>query len=129
MIVLDAGVLIAYLSTDDRHHLAVSTWLADHVIDDFGAPVLTLGESLVHAIAAGEDARARNALHRLAVSPIPALPGDEWEFARVRGEAGLRMPDAVVLATAERGGDQLATTDHRLAKVAADRGVVAHLLG
>jgi predicted nucleic acid-binding protein len=51
---------------------------------------------------------------------------DAVALARVRAATGLKMPDALVVHTAERFGGSVATTDARLAAAAESRGLVVH---
>ncbi|MBO9578440.1 MAG: type II toxin-antitoxin system VapC family toxin [Microbacteriaceae bacterium] len=129
MITLDAGVLIAYLRPEDGHHAAAVEWLAANVLDEFGVSVVTLAEALVHPAEAGVVDTARRSLEKLGIMPVPAVAGEEARIARVRAETRLRMPDAIVVHTAEAVGGGLATTDARVARAAQARGIEAHLVG
>jgi predicted nucleic acid-binding protein len=53
---------------------------------------------------------------------------DAAGIAEVRAATRLRMPDAIVLYTAERHGAELVTTDRVLARAATERSVPATLL-
>ena len=126
MITLDAGVVIAYLNQDDAHHARVSDWLSAHVHDEYATSVITLAEVLVRPSALGHASTAHRALSLLGVTPIEAVAGDELEIAAVRAATRLRLPDAIVIHTAERLGGGLSTTDLALARAAIARGIPVH---
>jgi predicted nucleic acid-binding protein len=128
VIVFDAGVLIAHLDPDDVFHSAATGFMEECEDFDFGASALTVAECLVHAVAAGRSTTVLGAFERLTLVQFDVNVGDAYGVAEVRAATKLRMPDAVVLFTAERHGAELATTDHVLARAAAARGVTATLL-
>ncbi len=128
MIVFDAGVLIAHLSTDDKFHAAAETFLDEHEEFEFVVHNLTVDECLVHAAAHGRTTTVLSALERLTFVQADLTRAETVGIAEVRAATGLRMPDAIVLHTAETTGRELVTTDRVLARTAEERGVVAHLL-
>lgn len=123
MITLDAGVVIGYLNPDDEHHVRVREWVAVHMRDEYAASVITLAEALVRPSALGHASTARRAFELLGVTPIEAAVGDEFGIASVRAATRLRLPDAIVVYTAERIGGGLATTDAAMTRAARARGV------
>lgn len=128
MIVLDAGVLIAHLRADDPFHESASGFLDESEELEWGVSAMTLAESLIHAARAGRGVSVLGALERLAIMQLPFAGGDALGLAEVRAATRLKMPDALVLYTAERAGAGLVTTDQLLAQAAEARSVTAHLL-
>lgn len=128
MIVLDAGVLIGHLRTDDPYHDACTAFLDENEELDWGVSAVTLAECLIHAAKAGRGVSVLGTLERLAVLQLPLTGADALGLAEVRAASALKMPDAIVLYTAERTGAELVTTDRSLALAAGVRGVTAHLL-
>lgn len=125
-IVLDAGVLIALLESADAHHAWSERLIAAHAPVRLAASVLTFAESLVRAAAVGHASSADQALRRLGVQGISLDAEHAVALAATRAASGLKMPDAVVLFTAERMTAALATTDATLARIALQRGLAVY---
>lgn len=124
MIILDASVLIAYLDSDDDHHMAAETLLAGAVYDDFGASPLTLAEVLV--VPAREDRLepTQRALRDLEVQELPFPPGTAVRLAQLRVSTGLKMPDCCVLLAADvAAAATVASFDDQLARAAVGRNL------
>ena len=121
MIVLDASVLIAYLDSEDRHHVAAEALLAEAVNDDLGANSLTLAEVLVVPAQGGRLDLAQTVLHDLEVAELPFPADTAVKLAQLRADTGLKMPDCCVLLAAEDSRARVACFDDRLALVAEDR--------
>lgn len=121
-LILDASVLIGLLDTADAHH----TVAVDEVeaADQAGTPLLTpasaYSEALVPFARAGRvrDAREAIAAMGIAVTPLTATIAEHAAELRARHDR-LRLPDAIVLATARDLSAALLTYDDRLARVAA----------
>lgn len=128
MIVFDAGVLIAHLQSTDAFHQRVQEFMEENEEFDFGATALTVAECLVHATEAGRVTTALGIFERLMLVQFAIEPADAAGIAEIRARTGLRVPDALVLYTAERRGAELVTTDRALARAAAARGIKATLL-
>ena len=128
MIVLDASALVAFSKPSDQHHEAA--------VQEFGANLgnlaissLTLAEFLVHPAQADRAASTYEDLTSpggLAIQVIdaPLVNGRPWpvHLAHVRAETRLKMPDAVVLATALAVGGKVLTYDATLARAAKTLG-------
>ena len=128
MIVLDAGVLIGHLRSDDAFHRAATEFLEANEEFDWGLSCMTLAECLVTAAREGRGVSVLGTLERLEILPLDLTRRDTLGLAEVRAATGLRMPDAIVVYTAEAHGSELVTTDRALARAAESRGVTAHLL-
>ena len=100
--VLDAGVLIGFLDSDDHHHQAARTTPSEMIEQrqQIALPASAFSEALVGPARRDEDAvsLAREAVERL---PIEIAPLDEKvaiEAARLRAtHRSLRLPDALVI--------------------------------
>ncbi|MFT4050664.1 MAG: type II toxin-antitoxin system VapC family toxin [Microbacterium sp.] len=128
MIVLDAGVLIALFNAEDLHHAAVTSFLAANIEGPFVTNVLALAEGLVHPTARGDAAESERFFDSLGLHVLTVPNDAAVALAEVRHATRLRMPDAVVVFTAEHLGARIVTTDRALARAAGDRGLVVHLL-
>ena len=123
MIVLDAGVLIAYLDSDDNHHVAAEALLVGAIDDDLGANPLTLAEVLVVPARDGRLESAQTVLRELEVDELPFPRDTAVRLAQLRASTGLKMPDCCVLLAAEDAGAAVASFDDRLAHTAEDRNL------
>lgn len=116
LIVLDAGVLIALLDSDDPHHGAARASLEVHLDEDLRVPAHTLAEALVHPMRAGKDREARQLIAGLeiAVDPIDETVAVTAARLRARHGRALRVPDALVIAYADvRRAQRILTADAR----------------
>lgn len=129
MIVLDSGVLIAYLNGADAHHERVRSFLLQHADETFSVAAMTFAECLVHPVRADALHPALTALMALELDVEDMRERDAVPLARLREETRLKLPDAAVLHTAMVAGCSLATTDEALAQAAGRVGVVTHGLG
>ena len=123
MIVLDASVLIAYLDSDDNHHVAAEALLVGAIDDDLGANPLTLAEVLVVPALDGRLESAQTVLRELEVDELPFPRDTAVRLAQLRASTGLKMPDCCVLLAAEDAGAAVASFDDRLAHTAEDRNL------
>ena len=126
MIVLDSGILIAYANPDDAHHRGVMAFLGDASDEPFSITALTLAEALIHPVRADIVGETLKVFMTLGLDVEDMREVDAVPLARVRAATGLKMPDALVIHTAERFGGAVATTDARLAAAAEGRGLVVH---
>lgn len=115
LVVVDASVVIAHLTEDDRHHEVASAALVSHRDDDVRMPASAYAEALVRPVRLGAEARAHEAVRALhiAIAEIGTAVAEEAARLRARHHS-LRLPDALVIAHAEvLGADELLTTDAR----------------
>ncbi|MCL2595000.1 MAG: PIN domain-containing protein [Promicromonosporaceae bacterium] len=126
MIVLDASVVIAYLETTDPHHEAAVRFMAA-VIEELAISSVTLAEVLVGRIDDGTERQVRDAITEVMAVQVLVNADDEWplDLARAKAKFRLRMPDAIVLASAMRAGGTVATFDKRLRTAASAAGCLA----
>lgn len=116
---LDAGVIIAFLDADDSHHDAATSALAnalDHA-DRLSIAASALAECLVGPARRGAKSveLVRTAIGRLPVSVVllDEVIATRAAVLRARHRT-LKLPDALVIATAETtGAGRLITTDRK----------------
>ncbi|MDN5859039.1 MAG: PIN domain-containing protein [Pseudonocardia sp.] len=123
MIVLDAGVLIAYLDAEDAHHERAVTLLAREIDDEFGANSLTLAEVLVVPARDNQLDATRAVLDELEVQELPFPDDTAVTLALLRAGTGLKMPDCCVLLAAQQHHARLASFDDRLTQAAGTRDI------
>ena len=111
---VDAGVVIALLDPDDEHHGAARNCFAEHESDRLLLAASAYAEALVAPARVGrtDEVRARIA-ELIEVLPLDAETAEV--AARLRAtHPALRLPDALVLASAEiTQADVVLTTDRR----------------
>jgi predicted nucleic acid-binding protein len=129
MIVFDAGVLIALANADDTFHRKAVGFVERHEEAEFAASVVNLSESLVRPAMADRGGELWDLFERFGIIPIDLVGTDVLGVATVRAATRLRMPDAIVVYTAEKHRAELVTTDHTVARAAAARDIIVHDLG
>ena len=119
LIHLDAGVVIGLLDADDAHHESATAALA-HVIrtgDRLAMAASAFAECLVGPKSRGPKAVAvvDALVERLPIEIVDLDRGIAHTAASLRARhSGLRLPDALVIATAiEHSADELLTTDRK----------------
>jgi len=111
---LDSSVVVAFLDRDDDLHeaadRAVRQAAAEHQL---GVSVITVAEVLAGAKHGHHDEDlVRRFFTQAVASRLPVDEAIAERAAELRGaRAGLRMPDALILATADRVGDVVLTGD------------------
>ena len=119
-LILDASVLIGLLDTADAHHAATlrDVEQADEEHRALHAPANAYSETLVAFARAGRMSEARRAIMGMGITVL-ALTGAIAELvAELRAQhRSLRLPDALVLATARHHDAELLTYDERLARL------------
>ncbi len=134
LIVLDAGVVIAVLDANDARHVAAMAAVAAAMDrgDDLVLPASAYAEILVAPHRRGPEAVATvdAFLDALPAAIEPATRVVAARAARLRAAHGtaLRLPDALVIATAlALGADLVITTDGRWPSVPVPVEVVGTL--
>jgi predicted nucleic acid-binding protein len=119
LIHLDAGVLIGFLDGNDAHHDASRATIAGALdrVDRLATAASALAECLVGPARRGEDAVAivHDLVRRLPIEVVSLDVEIATAAARLRARhRSLRLPDALVIATASvADADRLVTTDRR----------------
>jgi predicted nucleic acid-binding protein len=115
LIVLDASVVIAFLDPGDRLHEPAVHALAAHQHDELVIPASVHAEILVGPYRSGAKAvtAVESFLSDFSVRTKPVNDMIARAAARLRSRSkSLRLPDALVLATAaELGADEVLTGD------------------
>lgn len=104
LVVLDASAIIAFLDPDDALHDAAVQTLAKHQHDELLIPSTVYAEILVAPYRRGGEAVAEVEafLADFAVRIEPTTPAIARAAAKLRSASrSLRLPDALVLATAD----------------------------
>lgn len=120
-LILDASVLIGLLDSADTHH--------DRAIDDVeGAdregrqlllPASAYSETLVAFARARRLEEARRAITAMGITIVSLTDTIAERAAELRARhTRLRLPDAIVLATAQEMGGNLLSYDRRLSQLA-----------
>jgi len=132
MLILDNSVLVGYSKPTDAHHAQAVSIIAAH-LGSLVIHSLTLAEYMVHPVRLGTVdehwAWLTGSLDddNLQIRVVDA-PGERWpiHLARVRTMTSLKMPDAVVLATALALGGHVASFDEGLRTAARRHGALLH---
>ena len=117
LIHLDAGVIIGLLNADDDHHGSASAALAraQHDRDRFAMAASAFADCLVGPARRGDRAVTvvEQLFERLPIEIVVLDAATAHTAATLRARhKRLRLPDALVIATAIRGAaDELITTD------------------
>lgn len=104
IVVLDASVVIALLDAGDTHHLAAVAAVERARRDTLVLPASAYAEVLVDPWRRGVDAVSviRTFVTDLGIRIEPLSPDIAERAARLRAQhRGLRLPDTLVLATAD----------------------------
>lgn len=120
-LILDASVLVGLLDTQDSHH--------DRAVDEVEQadrnrqPLLTAASAYSEALIAFARARrltdAREAIAGMGITIVPLTARIAELAAELRARHdSLRLPDALVLATAQQHNGSLVTHDECLARTA-----------
>jgi predicted nucleic acid-binding protein len=118
-LILDASVLIGLLDTADTHH--------DRAVDDVEAadregrrlllPASAYSETLVAFARARRLEEARRAITAMGITIVPLTDTIAERAAELRARhSALRLPDAIVLATAQEMGGSLLSYDRKLSQ-------------
>ena len=123
-LILDASVLIGLLDTEDSHHdrAVEAVDQADRADHQLLTPASAYSEALIAFARAGRVEDARNAIAGMGITVVPLTAPTAEHAAELRAlHDSLRLPDALVLATAHEHGGVLLTYDERLARTARQR--------
>lgn len=120
-LILDASVLIGLLDADDAHHASAVNQVeaADRAGENLLTPASAYSEALVAFARAGRLPDAREAVAGMGIEVIPLTAAVAERAAELRAEHDrLRLPDAIVLATAQNEPGRLLSYDQRLTRLA-----------
>lgn len=120
-LILDASVLVGLLDSADAHHAeAIDTVeAADRAGDTLVVPASAYSEALVAFARKNRIADAREAIVAMGISVADLNQAIAERAAQLRAKHNrLRLPDAIVLATARELHAPLLTYDDQLARTA-----------
>jgi len=123
-LILDASVLIGLLDTSDAHHARSvdDTEAADLAGKELLVPASAYSEALVAFARGGRMGEARDAIAAMGITVMALTEAIAEQAAELRARhSRLRLPDAIVLASAHERGGELLSYDRRLAELAAER--------
>ncbi len=104
LLVLDASLAIAYLDGSDAHHERATSTIAESKLDERVLPASAYSELLVRAYRGGPAAVTEVELFiadlAIRIHPVDASVARRAAELRAR-HASVRLPDALVLATAD----------------------------
>lgn len=124
-LILDASVLIGLLDTADSHHDRAidDVEAADNEGDQLLLPASAYSETLVAFARARRLQEAREAITSMGITVVSLTDTIAERAAELRARhRQLRLPDAIVLATAPELGGHLLSYDRRLSQLADKRG-------
>jgi predicted nucleic acid-binding protein len=104
VIVLDASVIIAFRRTADALHARAAAAFRAHSMDEFVLPASAYSETLVSPMRVGvhEVGLLDQFIAEFPIRIVTITPEIARRAARLRADtASLRLPDALVLATAD----------------------------
>lgn len=119
-VVLDANVIIAFLDASDAQHDAAVRLASDRIAPDdrILIPASVFSEILVGPERAGTIDVIERFIQGSGAAIVALDQGIARRAARLRARhQGLRLPDALVLATAREHGATLLTLDHHLQRI------------
>jgi predicted nucleic acid-binding protein len=120
-LILDASVLIGLLDTEDSHHDRAVDEVdqADRADHRLLTPASAYSEALIAFARAKRLEDAREAITGMGITVVPLTAPIAERAAELRAQHdALRLPDALVLATAREHEGSLITYDERLARTA-----------
>ena len=114
LILLDSSVLIGLINPEDKHHVLIMQNFETSSL--YAISALTLTEVLPHAVAKGVAKQAHDSFAQKLHQIVDVSQEIAVSAAHVRAKTGLRIPDAIISATATAIKAQLWTCDAALAK-------------
>ncbi len=119
-LILDASVAIGLLDTADAHHgrAVDDVEAADRAGRELLLPASAYSEALVAFARSGRLGDARDALAAMGISVVQLTEAIAERAADLRARHDtLRLPDAIVLATARVHSGELLSYDRRLSRL------------
>ncbi len=119
-LILDASVLIGLLDSADAHHSRAVRDIdaADRAGRELLVPASAYSEALVAFARAARLGDARRAVAGMGIAVVPLTAPIAELAAELRARhRRLRLPDAIVLASARELGGELSSYDQRLTRL------------
>ena len=118
-LIIDSRALLAFMNPHDRHHKTIVKRLLQS--DDLvSISVITFSEALVHAYDVKKDDLVIRAIKNRVVDIFDVTTPIAQIAAELRASAGLKLPDALIAATAKVHSLRLLTFDRKLAGASAE---------
>lgn len=129
MIILDASVLVAHLSSADAHHDAATNLLLEASDELLLAHPLTLAEVLVGGVRVGRAIEMWADLQSAGVHLASRDDGEPLRLAHLRASTALKLSDCCVVDAARTNDGSVATFDRTLASTASRLGLTVRPAG
>jgi predicted nucleic acid-binding protein len=120
-VALDADVIIAFLDPGDDQHARAVAELGPRLAagDDLMIGATVYAETIVPPLRHGTDSTVDAFLDTAGITIVPVDRALARQAAKLRSTyAGLRLPDAISLATAHAAGATFLTLDKKLQRLA-----------
>ena len=123
-LILDSDALIALMNVNDEHHKIIIELLLQ-TQDGFSISVVTYSEALIRSFETGRESLMIERISELVNEIVEVTKSIAEIAADLRASAKIKLPDALIAATAIEKGLTLLTFDEKLAR----RTPGAELLG
>lgn len=114
-VVLDSSVLIALMDRNNERHTMVLSHLTSEQ-STYVISTISFAEVLVLPHRQGKATDAEKSLRNFVHEMIDVSPEVAAQAAAIRASKGLKLPDAIISATAELARATLLTFDQKLAQ-------------
>jgi predicted nucleic acid-binding protein len=114
-LILDSDALIALMNVNDEHHKSIIKRLFQRQ-DGFSISVVTYSEALIRSFETGKESLMIERISELVNEIVEVTKSIAEIAADLRASAKIKLPDALIAATAIEKGLTLLTFDEKLAK-------------
>ncbi len=114
-LILDSDALIALMNVNDEHHKSIIKRLFQ-TQDGFSISVVTYSEALIRSFETGKESLMIERISELVNEIVEVTKSIAEIAADLRASAKIKLPDALIAATAIEKGLTLLTFDEKLAK-------------
>ena len=114
-LILDSDALLAFMNASDIHHKSIVKRLLYNP-DGFSISVVTYSEALVHSFETGKQELMFERIDSLVTEIFDVTPAIARASAQMRAVSKIKLPDALIAATAIEKGLTLLTFDEKLAR-------------
>jgi len=114
-LILDSDALVALMNMNDIHHKSIVKRLFQSP-EGFSISVVTYSEALVHSFDTGKEDLMVERIDSLVTHIFDVSASVARKAAQLRSTSKIKLPDALIAATAIEKGLTLLTFDEKLAK-------------
>ena len=114
-LILDSDALVALMNINDIHHKSIVKRLFQSP-EGFSISVVTYSEALVHSFETGKEDLMVERIDSLVTEIYEVNAAVARKAAQLRSTSKIKLPDALIAATAIENGLTLLTFDEKLAK-------------